>query len=206
MHDLEFKLGIKQRLYNWNMRVARQRLGLSQRALGEAVGLAMVTICSYENMRQCPNQERAERIAQVLNVSIESLFPGWIREWKLISTPYSSDDRCIGFDEAKRLGLFKPALLTEPASFEVVERNIMNEQLSVEIKSILDEYTGRYKKYADVVNVRFGLIDGRSKTLDEVGDIFGLTRERVRQMEQRVLRDIRKSKKRTKILREYIPE
>lgn len=73
--------------------------------------------------------------------------------------------------------------LLDPLDVDVVE-GIANEQLTAQIHTILDTFTERE---AGVVAMRFGLTDGEHKTLDEIGKIYGVTRERIRQIEKKTM-------------------
>src|SRR5690625_7826035 len=68
-----------------------------------------------------------------------------------------------------------------------------------EINRVLDSLA---EQEALVIRLRFGMLDGKRKTLDEIGDIFGLTRERIRQIEERALRKLRHPS-RSLILKDY---
>jgi RNA polymerase primary sigma factor len=63
-----------------------------------------------------------------------------------------------------------------------------NQLLREQVESVLDSLTGRERR---VLELRFGLVDGRARTLEEVGKEFGVTRERIRQLEALALRKLR---------------
>lgn len=73
--------------------------------------------------------------------------------------------------------------LVDPLDADVIE-SIANEQLIAQIHTILDTFTERE---AGVIALRFGLTDGEHKTLDEIGKIYGVTRERIRQIEKKTM-------------------
>jgi RNA polymerase primary sigma factor len=54
-----------------------------------------------------------------------------------------------------------------------------------------------------VVSIRFGLADGQHKTLDEIGKVYGVTRERIRQIESKAMSKLRRPS-RSKVLRDYV--
>ena len=74
------------------------------------------------------------------------------------------------------------------------------QMLRQELESVLQSLTPREAK---VVEMRFGLLDGRARTLEEVGTEFGVTRERVRQIESKALRKLRHPS-RSKKLRDFL--
>ena len=71
-----------------------------------------------------------------------------------------------------------------------------NALLAEALKEILDTLTERE---ADVLKMRFGMYDGRTHTLEEVGQIFGVTRERIRQIENKAIRKLRHPSRAKKI-------
>ena len=89
----------------------------------------------------------------------------------------------IGEEDDSHLGDFiedKDALSPD----EYATRQLLKD----EIDSVLQLLTERERK---VLQLRFGLIDGRTRTLEEVGNVFNVTRERIRQIEAKALRKIR---------------
>ena len=72
--------------------------------------------------------------------------------------------------------------------------------LREQLEGVLDSLTEREEK---VLRLRFGLDDGRSRTLEEVGQVFGVTRERIRQIEAKALRKLRHPS-RSKKLKDFL--
>ena len=101
----------------------------------------------------------------------------------------------IGEEEDSHLGDFIP---DEDASepMEAASLALLREQLS----EVLDTLTPRERK---VLELRFGMVDGRCRTLEEVGKEFDVTRERIRQIEAKALRKLRHPS-RSKKLRDFL--
>ena len=115
--------------------------------------------------------------------------------WMLdISRRSTSLQRPVGEDREMELGALIEDTKT-PSPAETASEGIMREQ----INRVLSTLTPRE---ARILRMRFGLHDGRTYTLEEIGDKFGLTRERIRQLEGRALRRLRHPR-RKRILREY---
>jgi len=101
----------------------------------------------------------------------------------------------IGEDGDTRLGDFVEDQ-TSPAPAEVATQELLKEQLD----KVLDELTPREKR---VLQLRFGLKDGHARTLEEVGQEFNVTRERIRQIEAKALRKLRHPS-RSRKLKDYL--
>ncbi len=100
----------------------------------------------------------------------------------------------IGKEEDSRLGDFIEADGETPE--DDVSKNLLREDL----EQVLDSLSPRER---DVLRLRYGLDDGRMKTLEEIGQIFDVTRERIRQIEAKALRKLRHPN-RNSILKEYV--
>jgi len=120
-----------------------------------------------------------EEIGKPLNISperVEEIMDLFRHEPVSLETP-------IGEDENSRLGDFVEDR-TSPAPTEAASQQLLKEQ----IDRVLDDLTEREKR---VLQLRFGLKDGRARTLEEVGKEFNVTRERIRQIEGKALRKLR---------------
>jgi RNA polymerase primary sigma factor len=100
----------------------------------------------------------------------------------------------IGKEEDSRLGDFIESDSETPE--DQVSKNLLREDL----EKVLDSLSPRER---DVLRLRYGLDDGRMKTLEEIGQIFNVTRERIRQIEAKALRKLRHPN-RNSVLKEYI--
>ena len=119
-----------------------------------------------------------EELAKKLNVSVEK-----VREVYKISQDPVSLETPIGEEDDSHLGDFiKDERTMSPEEYATVE------MLKEELTNVLLTLTDREEK---VLRLRFGLDDGQCRTLEEVGQIFGVTRERIRQIEAKALRKLR---------------
>lgn len=109
--------------------------------------------------------------------------PAQIEELLRVTRQPISLDSTIGEDGETRIGDLIEDIDASEAS-EVVDRQLMADQL----RSALDDLEPRE---ATIMSLRFGLLDGRPRTLDEIGKHLGLTRERIRQLEKQSLSKLR---------------
>lgn len=133
-----------------------------------------------------------EEIAQAMEVPVER-----VREIQKISQDPVPLETPIGEEEDSHLGDFIPDDHVE-APVDAAEFTLLHEQLM----EVLDTLTEREQK---VLRLRFGLDDGRPRTLEEVGREFNVTRERIRQIEAKALRKLRHPS-RSKKLKDYLDE
>ena len=131
-----------------------------------------------------------EEIAEVMGITVEK-----VREIMKIAQEPVSLETPIGEEEDSHLGDFIPDD-DAPAPSEAAAFTMLKEQLA----EVLDTLTPREEK---VLRLRFGLDDGRARTLEEVGREFEVTRERIRQIEAKALRKLRHPS-RSKKLKDYL--
>lgn len=131
-----------------------------------------------------------EEIAVEMGISVEK-----VREIQKIAQEPVSLETPIGEEEDSHLGDFIPDE-DVPAPAEAAAFSMLKEQLV----EVLDTLTEREQK---VLKLRFGLEDGRARTLEEVGKEFDVTRERIRQIEAKSLRKLRHPS-RSKKLKDYL--
>ena len=132
----------------------------------------------------------AEEIAEELDMPVDK-----VREIMRVAQEPVSLETPIGEEEDSHLGDFIPDD-DAPAPADAASHTLLKETLS----SVLDSLTPREEK---VLRLRFGLEDGRSRTLEEVGKEFNVTRERIRQIEAKALRKLRHPS-RSKKLKDFL--
>ncbi|HBT20265.1 MAG TPA: RNA polymerase sigma factor RpoD [Peptococcaceae bacterium] len=145
---------------------------------------------SRQLLQEYGREPTPEEIAEKMGISVER-----VREIQKIAQEPISLETPIGEEEDSHLGDFiedEDAL----APAEAASYMLLREQL----EGVLDSLTPREEK---VLRLRFGLDDGRSRTLEEVGKEFGVTRERIRQIEAKALRKLRHPS-RSKKLKDYL--
>lgn len=145
---------------------------------------------SRQLLQELGKEPQPEEIAKEMNLPVEK-----VRDIMKISQEPVSLETPIGEEEDSHLGDFIPDE-DVPAPSEAAAFTLLKEQLI----DVLDTLTPREEK---VLRLRFGLDDGRARTLEEVGKVFSVTRERIRQIEAKALRKLRHPS-RSKKLKDYL--
>ncbi len=145
---------------------------------------------SRQLLQEYGREPTPEEIANEMDITEEK-----VREILKIAQEPVSLETPIGEEEDSHLGDFIPDL-DVPAPAEAAAFSMLKEQLV----EVLDTLTDREQK---VLKLRFGLEDGRARTLEEVGKTFDVTRERIRQIEAKALRKLR-NPSRSKKLKDYL--
>ncbi|MDX1359250.1 MAG: RNA polymerase sigma factor RpoD [Clostridia bacterium] len=149
-----------------------------------------LTRVSRQLVQELGRDPQPEEIAAEMNIPVEK-----VREIQKISLEPVSLETPIGEEEDSHLGDFIPdedALSpADAAAFTLLKEQLM---------SVLDTLSPREEK---VLKLRFGLEDGKARTLEEVGREFNVTRERIRQIEAKALRKLRHPS-RSKKLKDYL--
>lgn len=145
---------------------------------------------SRQLLQELGREPTPEEIAKEMNIPEDK-----VREIMKIAQEPVSLETPIGEEEDSHLGDFIPdeeALApSDAAAFTLLKEQLMD---------VLDTLTDREEK---VLRLRFGLDDGRARTLEEVGKVFDVTRERIRQIEAKALRKLRHPS-RSKKLKDYL--
>ena len=145
---------------------------------------------SRQLLQELGRDPRPEEIAKEMGISVSR-----VHEIMKIAQEPVSLETPIGEEEDSHLGDFIEDEAA-PAPAEAASFMLLREQL----EEVLETLTDREK---NVLRLRFGLEDGRSRTLEEVGQSFGVTRERIRQIEAKALRKLRHPS-RSKVLRDFL--
>ena len=136
------------------------------------------TRCNRKLVQELGREPTVEEIAKELNLPVEKII-----EANRTAADTLSLDTPVGDEEDTSIGSFVEDERT-PGPADATS----NAMLAEALKEILDTLTDRE---ADVLRMRFGMYDGRTHTLEEVGQIFGVTRERIRQIENKAIRKLR---------------
>ena len=144
------------------------------------------TRCNRKLVQELGREPTVEEIAKELNLPVEKII-----EANRTAADTLSLDTPVGDEEDTSIGSFVEDERT-PGPADATSHALLAEAL----KEILDTLTERE---ADVLRMRFGMYDGRTHTLEEVGQIFGVTRERIRQIENKAIRKLRHPSRAKKI-------
>ncbi len=151
---------------------------------------------SRQLLQELGREPTVEEIAEAMSKGQEvAVTPEKVREIIKVSQEPVSLETPIGEEEDSHLGDFiedRGAL----APAEAASHQLLKEQ----VEAVLDSLTGRERR---VLQLRFGLEDGRARTLEEVGREFNVTRERIRQIEAKALRKLRHPS-RSRKLKDYL--
>ena len=149
-----------------------------------------LTRVTRQLLQELGHEPSLEEIAKAMEMPVER-----VREIRKISQEPVSLETPIGEEEDSHLGDFiqdeSAPMPAEAAAFTLLKEQLME---------VLDTLTEREQK---VLRLRFGLDDGRARTLEEVGKIFNVTRERIRQIEAKALRKLRHPS-RSKKLKDFL--
>jgi len=144
------------------------------------------TRCNRKLVQELGREPTVEEIAAELGLPVEKII-----EANRTAADTLSLDTPVGDEEDTSIGSFVEDERT-PGPADATS----NAMLAEALREILDTLTERE---ADVLRMRFGMFDGRTHTLEEVGQIFGVTRERIRQIENKAIRKLRHPSRAKKI-------
>lgn len=131
-----------------------------------------------------------EEIAEKMETTVER-----VEHIQRVSKEPISLERKVGEEEESSLGDFIPDIDTLTP-----HEHMLQEMVKTTLDEVLETLTDREEK---VLRMRFGLLDGKVHTLEEVGIVFGVTRERIRQIEAKALRKLRSPSRKNKLKEFY---
>ena len=131
-----------------------------------------------------------EEVAEAMGIDVDK-----VQQIQKIAQEPISLESPVGEEEDSSLGDFVP----DPQAIDPYEYTT-KVKLNEEVENVLTTLTDREER---VLKLRFGLVDGRARTLEEVGKEFGVTRERIRQIEAKALRKL-KHPSRSKKLKDFL--
>ncbi len=145
--------------------------------------------------RQLVQELGRDPLAEEIAERMENFTPDKVREIQKIAMDPVSLETPIGEEDDSHLGDFiEDKVTVSPNDYTY------NQLLKEEIDAVLESLTSREEQ---VLRLRFGLVDGRTRTLEEVGNEFNVTRERIRQIEAKALRKL-KHPNRSKRLKDFV--
>ena len=144
------------------------------------------TRCNRKLVQELGREPTMEEIAEELHLPVEKII-----EANRTAADTLSLDTPVGDEEDTTIGSFVEDDNT-PGPADATSNTLLAEALADILKTLTD-------READVLKMRFGMFDGRTHTLEEVGQKFGVTRERIRQIENKAIRKLRHPSRAKKI-------
>jgi RNA polymerase sigma factor (sigma-70 family) len=185
VQEENLEIGVKRFIYNSTLRKLRAKRGITQRQLAEGSGLSStVRLQEIERLQRIPTYDEAGKIADFLGVEISEILPPDI--YKRVVEKVREIPKDIYFDVT-------PMSLNygKIEQLESGEGKMEDLERELDMEMMVNKYLGCLQEREKVVlEMRFGLLDGVSKTLEEVGKHFGVSRDRIRQIEQKAIKKV----------------
>ncbi len=181
---------VRLRLIPQNKRLvdARKERGWTQTDLALLIGIDQKTLSAIETLKLAPTPALREEIADALEKPVDYLFPESLLhalEADVFArrTREIGERHLMGLTEAKRAGLL-PSPDGEETFDDLLKKPVLHEGVNLALRTLTP-------REAKIIDLLFGLSDGNSRTLAEVGKEFGVTRGRILQIEHMALRKLR---------------
>lgn len=191
------KLALTAKLRNGVLWELSEKLG-SQTALANELGATPMLINNWMNFRYIPKHLDSPRLIAIeakliekFGVTLEDVFPPELRAERTSVGRVAFKTKLTAIAEvpiSQLTAAENRALLTTGSEFEAVEDREFQDHATQLLNSALQSLTPREER---ILKLRFGLEDGEEHPLDEVADIFSVSRERIRQIEAKALRKLR---------------
>ena len=194
------EVGVRLIPFNHKMRLARRRLNLTQAALAEQIGVSQSLIGAIERW-QLPTTkrgvERLEHIACILGIEVNDLFPEPLRN--LPQAAFCSIETVIDVVSLDELAASERVQI-EDTDVLLPDVAVMKDEMTAVIRNTIESLSAKQRR---ILSLRFGLDNNGPHSLDEVAWLYGVSRERIRQIEAGALRQLRHPSY-SRVLREYI--
>ncbi|MFA5036152.1 MAG: sigma factor-like helix-turn-helix DNA-binding protein [Candidatus Izemoplasmatales bacterium] len=194
MKKIKFRIGVKHSIFNSELRKRRIKKGLSQEGLADILNIGVGTISSYETFKKWPTEVNAKRLSDYFQVDIQTIFPEWLKEFKLSRSSYTTESIIT---ENILPAMVEKLSIGTGYMEENMEQEIDQEFLESTINNVLKNLT---EKERSVIENTFGLNGHQKKTLGEVARMYNVTRERIRQIRNRAVRRLKHPVSREKLI------
>ena len=187
----DFSVGVQHRIFNNEVRSRRLAMGLTQKQLGALIDRGGIWVSHLENFRFYPIKELANELAEILNVNVNVLFPPWLKIFKpkrtLVITEHIVNAPLLDSHISQHL------LANGEDQFrDMFDKNLLKE-------GIAEVLTSLKPRERQILELRFGIGGNKPKDLESLGRIFGVTRERIRQIEAKALMKLKHPTRRKKM-------
>jgi DNA-directed RNA polymerase sigma subunit (sigma70/sigma32) len=188
MNDKSFKIGMHRRFYNKLLKDELEKKNLSYKKVCKKIKISAVQMSQIVNFRFNPSEDTRIKIACLLKIPIEHIFPEKYDEIYDRISPVQRDAEI----EIKLLAIDSSEVLSLE-SHDDSEEIINNTDQGLLKKYVGQLLEGLPERDEAVIRYRFGIDDDTPRTLEEAGKKFGVTRERLRQIEAKAIDRIRTS-------------
>lgn len=184
--DLKFSVGIRHQMFNNEVRKRRLELGLTQEQLAIRIGSNKSLLSQIETFKRYPSETEATLLSNILGSDKTKLFPEWLRELRgvrSVVTEHLVTERLLDHPEIN--------YLPGENGIEQFEDTLREQEQTQRIEKLREALDTISEKEQRVLKLRYGLEDGKERTLTEVGEVLGISGSRIRQIEQKAFRRLK---------------